>query len=370
MKVHEKLALGARYGRVYASQQWALQTGRGAGIPSMLCGLLNWECNFKCFFCMHPYYNERPVMNTEEWRQILTDLKAWLGGFRINFLGGEPFLRPDLMEILGHARNLGILSGLTTNASLITEDVAKEMAHLKLFSVGISMDGVTADVHESVRGCPGLFDKARAGIANMKKYCDPEMKIVIRTIIMKENLHEIIPMVKWVQDWGLNGVIFQPLDPAPVMNPVKPDDVTDALDFDAWIKTYDEGQARDFPELNRVVDELITMQKAGAPIMNEGDALEKIRTHIQKPKTRAGGRCPVGVQNFMILPNGDVHTCCDTMTYPPVGNLLETPAKALWHGDKANEIRQITRNCKRTCLFFSHARRTILDNLKMFVKYV
>jgi len=370
LKRSEKLKLAASYLKVHLSQQWALTTGLGAGKPSMICALVNWQCNFKCYFCFHPYYSGRETLPLEDWKRILDGLREWLGTFRMNFLGGEPFLRKDFTQILAHARSLGIMSGITTNASLITEDIAKEVAKLDLFSVGISVDGVTAKTHEYARGCPGQFENVRAGIANLKKFCSPDMKIIIRSIIMEKNLEEIIPLVNWVQDWGLTGIIIQPLDYAPILNPVPPPGETLPVDFNSWIKKYGDNQVKDLDKVDKVIDELIEMKKNGSPILNEPGALEIIKEYFHNPRIRTANRCQAGVQNFMIVPNGDVHNCVNTVIFKPIGNLKATKPEDVWNSEEAMRVRKEIRACKRTCLFFSHAKRGLIEKARMFIKYV
>ncbi|MBN1233598.1 MAG: radical SAM protein [Candidatus Coatesbacteria bacterium] len=366
----DKIKLASSYLFVHLSQQWVLMSGLGSCKPSLVCALVNWQCNFKCYFCFHPYYGKREILSLEDWQRILSQLRSWLGTFRMNFLGGEPFLRNDFIDILAHARKLGIMSGITTNASLITEEIAKELSKLDLFSVGISIDGIKAETHEYARGCPGMFDKAMAGIANLKKYCKPDMKIVIRTIIMEKNIDEIIPIVNWIKDWGLTGVIIQPLDYAPILNPVPPPGETLPVDFEKWIKTYSENQVKDLNKIDILCDELIAMKKEGAPILNEPGALEIIKEYFHNPTIRIAQKCQAGVQNFMIVPNGDVHTCVNTVAFEPIGNLKTASPKEIWTSEKAKKTREDIRKCERTCLFFSHAKRSLIDKAKMFIRYI
>jgi MoaA/NifB/PqqE/SkfB family radical SAM enzyme len=362
--------LGVKYFTQHVFQQLSLFTGKGAPKPSMLCGLVNWECNYRCYFCAHPYYAERPVLTFQTWHKVLKDLRRWLGIFRMNFLGGEPFLRNDFVDILSCSRRLGVMTGITTNASLINKELADQLGKLNLFSIGISLDGATAETHERVRGCPGCFEKVMNALEYLRTACDMRTNIVIRVIVMKDNLDELVNIVSMVKKLNLTGVIFQPLDPHPVLDGKPPDVEMPSFDFPTWVAEYDSHRIKDSHPLKETVSELISMKQAGEPILNSPASLEQIFQQISYPESRQPGRCAVGVRNLMILPNGDVHTCCDTVNFKPIGNISEHKIDEIWRSRIASRRRYETRKCEKTCLFFSHAQRSLLDNARMFLKYV
>lgn len=64
-------------------------------------------------------------LDTEEWKSILQ--KAWDAGIpHVIFTGGEPTLRPDLIELVQFGENLGMVTGLITDGMRLTE---KEYLH-------------------------------------------------------------------------------------------------------------------------------------------------------------------------------------------------------------------------------------------------
>jgi len=59
-------------------------------------------------------------LDTEEWKSILQ--KAWDNGIpHVVFTGGEPTLRPDLLELVQFSQNLGQVTGLITDGMRLTE---------------------------------------------------------------------------------------------------------------------------------------------------------------------------------------------------------------------------------------------------------
>ena len=67
-----------------------------------------------------PVNRVKRLLETEEWKTILQ--KAWEKGIlHVVFTGGEPTLRPDLQELIAHAEQLGLVAGLITSGSRLSE---------------------------------------------------------------------------------------------------------------------------------------------------------------------------------------------------------------------------------------------------------
>ena len=59
-------------------------------------------------------------LSTAEWKTVLN--KAWEAGIpHVTFTGGEPTLREDLVDLLNHAENLGMVTGLLTDGQRLGE---------------------------------------------------------------------------------------------------------------------------------------------------------------------------------------------------------------------------------------------------------
>lgn len=74
---------------------------------------LNTDCNLECPYCVVPKEGSGVKLPTETWCRIIDRVQSW--GVRMgSFLGGEPTLRKDLPEIIGHAAGK-IATSLTSN---------------------------------------------------------------------------------------------------------------------------------------------------------------------------------------------------------------------------------------------------------------
>ncbi len=122
------------------------------------------RCNLRCVHC----YNrsgEADVetgLTTEQAEALIDDL-AEMAVPVLLFSGGEPVLRPDLFHLGEYATVRGLRAVLSTNGTLITEEVAAGLAKARFQYVGVSIDGL-AVVHDSFRGREGAFEDAWEGI--------------------------------------------------------------------------------------------------------------------------------------------------------------------------------------------------------------
>ncbi len=158
--------------------------------PSMVCTILTSKCNYKCSFCNHPKMTQVDQMPREKWEEILLQLKDWLGIYRINFLGGEPFLYPELFDLLAFCKQHGIMAGITTNGWFLTKENCQELAKHDLFNISLSVDGYGPEMHDRLRGIPGAHKRLWEGIENLREYVighnGNHTRVAFRTNVLAE----------------------------------------------------------------------------------------------------------------------------------------------------------------------------------------
>jgi heme b synthase len=118
----------------------------------------------------------------------LLDQIAQVGKPIIILTGGEPLLRTDIFDIAKYGTNKGLRMVMAPNGTLITENIAKQMADSGIQRISISLDGATRESHDRFRGVDGAFEGALRGIRLAK---DAGIEFQINTTITKTNLHEI-----------------------------------------------------------------------------------------------------------------------------------------------------------------------------------
>ena len=172
-------------------------------------GRVLWEitntCNYHCSYCIFSseakkYENE---LTTKEVKQTIKQLKE--NNFTyIKFTGGEPFTRKDMPEILEYASKQGFDMDISTNASLITDEIAKKLKNINFPMVHVSLDGNDKYTHEYVRG-ENTFEKTIKGI---KYLTNNNIYTRIGTVIYKQNEDKLEEIVKLAINLKANEIIF------------------------------------------------------------------------------------------------------------------------------------------------------------------
>src|SRR5687768_8072987 len=115
-------------------------------------------CNLACFMCDYWKRSREVELQTDEVVRVLDDLRA-LGCEKVHFTGGELFLRRDALELLAHARDLGLRVNLTTNGTLLDKDRLRALLRVPPRSLTFSVDAPQARLHDALRGQEGAFKR-------------------------------------------------------------------------------------------------------------------------------------------------------------------------------------------------------------------
>ncbi|MGO9022358.1 MAG: 12,18-didecarboxysiroheme deacetylase [Syntrophobacteraceae bacterium] len=178
----------------------ALRYGRHSGrLPSHLLQFSSdktpvvvWNvtrrCNLKCVHCYAHAKDEEfsGELSTSEGKAVLDDLAAF-GSPVVLFSGGEPLVRPDLIELAEYAVGKGMRAVISTNGTLITSQTAADLKKVGLSYVGISLDGLD-EVNDRFRGVKGAFRRAMEGIMACQ---DAGIKVGLRFTMNRLNVREI-----------------------------------------------------------------------------------------------------------------------------------------------------------------------------------
>jgi radical SAM protein with 4Fe4S-binding SPASM domain len=152
-------------------------------------------CNLRCKHCYSVAGNKlENELSLEEIKKVIDELKA-LGGIRIFFTGGEPFIRPDILDILSYTDKNGFAIYISTNGTFINSKIIerlKLLKHLRTFQ--ISIDGLK-ETHDKIRGVKGTFGKAINAIKLAKKKLK-NTKVTIISTLMKKNADEMDKLLR------------------------------------------------------------------------------------------------------------------------------------------------------------------------------
>jgi len=151
-----------------------------------------WNLTRRCnLYCAHCYADatDKPQpgeMTTAEGKRLIDDL-ADFGVPVLLLSGGEPLLREDLFELTAYAAGKRIRCVLSTNGTLITPEVARQIKEAGFSYVGVSLDGV-GRVHDKIRGKKGAFEEALQGIRRCR---DAGIPVGLRFTVHAMNVAEL-----------------------------------------------------------------------------------------------------------------------------------------------------------------------------------
>jgi len=157
-----------------------------------------WEvtqaCDLACVHCRASAQPDRhPMELTTEEGKSLIDQIANLQVPVFVLTGGDPIKRPDLFELIGHAREVGVRVSLTPSATpLLTREIVFRLKEAGLARLAVSMDGASAATHDAFRGMSGSFARTLDAVrwAN-----EAGLPVQINTTFSRRNIGEIDAIV-------------------------------------------------------------------------------------------------------------------------------------------------------------------------------
>jgi molybdenum cofactor biosynthesis protein A len=118
------------------------------------------QCNLRCTYCMPEegvqFKDKDMVLRTNEIQRVITTLSR-MGIKKVRYTGGEPLMRPDIVELVEFAANTPGIKGvhLTTNGLLFPK-YAESLLKAGLTGVNISLDSMDADKFETITRRKGI----------------------------------------------------------------------------------------------------------------------------------------------------------------------------------------------------------------------
>lgn len=335
-------------------QSFSYKYDRGFSKPTRIIFCVTMKCNIRCQQCAIWRMPKPEELSTDEWEKVIYDLRKWIGPYRVQLAGGETFVRKDITEIIRFATQNDVLTGVVSNGTMITRELARDIVDSGLGYIHISVDGINPETHDHIRGIPGLYSKTMAAIDYLLDASNGSgMSVCMATVINRKNMYELERLVDYVEDKGLDGIIFNPLGPT--------------IDSDPdWYKKTDLW-FDDLSEINRVLDRLIELKGKGAKILNPPEQFQEMKKYFERPYLLMRDNCMVGITNLSITCDGYIHTC---FKMPPLGNVRETTPREAWDSEKAREIRQMIKKCDIHCSPGNFVyRRSLWSEMIRYIKY-
>ena len=110
------------------------------------------RCNLRCLYCMPKEGVElTPKKYLMQSNEIIYLAKLFVkyGVNKIRLTGGEPLIRKDLIKFITYAKEAGILDiYMSTNGSLLTEKVSRQLVNSGLTRLQVSLDASTKETFQ------------------------------------------------------------------------------------------------------------------------------------------------------------------------------------------------------------------------------
>ncbi len=171
-------------------RQMALKA-REQEIPFQVTIELTRSCNLHCRHCYHgPFDNHR--LARESLQSIFAAL-AGAGTLELTFTGGEIFTHPQLIDIIGDARDAYFDVSFISNLTLLNENRAALLEKLGVRLVRTSIYFATAEKHDRFVGHDGAWV---ATIRALDLLYEHGIKTKVQVMLLDENISELAEIEK------------------------------------------------------------------------------------------------------------------------------------------------------------------------------
>ena len=326
-------SLSWAYKRVYDGVNYRLRSFAGGRFadrcrPVSIVLLMTEICNAKCVHCdiwKNTYRETGPT--PQRWKEVLSELRSWLGPVHVGVSGGEALIKPYTPEVVAHAAKIGLFLEILTHGYWEDQNKIERLAMANPWQITVSLDGI-GETHTVVRGHPMFWERTSRTIdtlLRMRREKKLSYRIRLKTVIMAHNIHDVANVARYAAEKGANEVFYQPIE----QNYNTPEDTR-------WFE-YSANWPKDTGKAVAAVEELIALKRTGLPIANSFQQLEAMIPYFKNPDAmrvavqshaghegKASCTAMVGLQ---LQPNGDVIVCYGK---PPVGNVVNRSIRDIW----------------------------------------
>lgn len=309
------------------------------------------NCNNNCIgcWCNSPLLGDKSYKGAKKYKtlpmqlvKILIDELVGLGTSELYFSGGgEPFMHPDLLEIIAYAKQRQMRCSINTNFTLINESIIRGLIDLKLDHLTISLWAGTPQAYVATH--PNKDEATFYKIRNMlimlnslKKDSLPQIKVY--NVISNVNYHELEAMLNFAKETGCEAIEFTVIDTIPGL--------TDILMLSE-------------EERHLVLEQCERIKKRAdsTQILNLEHFMRRLSGLGADNAQYDSGfidsiPCYAGWLFSRIMPNGDVNPCLKSHRIP-VGNLYKHSFAQIWNSAKQQEFRSKTLKTKKDDPYFS-----------------
>lgn len=205
-----------------------------------------WEATRACpLACRHCRASAQPrrdtaELTTDEATQLMRQVAAFGRPAPLFVItGGDPFQRPDLVELVRRGSELGLPVAVSPSGTPTLTRAALTALHgAGARAVSLSMDGSSADIHDEFRQVAGVYDLT---LDAWRAAREIGLRVQVNTTVTRHNLIDLPDIAALVRDMGAmtwSAFLLVPTGRATTLAALTPMEVEDVLN---WL--YDVGTA-------------------------------------------------------------------------------------------------------------------------------
>ena len=308
------------------------------------------NCNNNCVscWCNSPLLGDRAYQGSKKYKTLPTQLVktvidelVGMGTSELYFSGGgEPFMHPDILSVVEHAKSRGLHCCINTNFTLVDDVTVKRLIELPVDALTVSVWAATPKTYVLTHPNKdeGTFYRIKDTLKmlnSLKKQSCPFIKIY--NVISNLNYHEVEQMVEFAEETGSEAVEFTVVDTIP--------GATDRL-------TLDQDQRREI----LANCEQILKRNNKVQVLNMEHFMRRLSDACANQAQYDSGflgksPCYVGWVFSRIMPDGDVNFCLKAHRIP-VGNLYKNSFREIWNSKTQREFRERALKFDKSDSFF------------------
>jgi len=173
--------------------------------PLALIAELTHRCPLHCVYCSNPLelMHRADELSTEVWSRVLREA-AEAGVLQIDFTGGEPLARPDLVELVRAARQAGLYVNLITSGMPLDEARLDELVQAGVDHIQLSFQGATEESANEISGTKAHAQKLRVlGWLKQRR-----VALTLNFVIHRRNIDQIPEMLALAESSSTGRIEF------------------------------------------------------------------------------------------------------------------------------------------------------------------
>ncbi len=184
------------------------------GLPISISIEPTTSCNLRCPECpsgLRSFTRPTGMLEKELFQKVIDELAPTLS-YLIFYFQGEPYLHPQLLEMVNYASRKNIYTATSTNAHYLNDEAARKTVESGLDRLIISIDGTDQETYQAYR-IGGKLSKVIDGTRNIVRW-KRELKsatphVIFQFLVVRQNESQIADVYRLAHDLEVNEVALK-----------------------------------------------------------------------------------------------------------------------------------------------------------------